>query len=59
MAKKEVLIINSDVAASSAFEAAKFGYVKDGATFSADLTSGDDNASLFYGTKKRRSNQRR
>jgi len=51
MAKKEVLIINSDAAASSAFEAAKFGYVKDGATRVATLTSGDDNVSLFYGTK--------
>ena len=28
MAKKQVLIINSDAAASGAFEAAKFGYVK-------------------------------
>ena len=50
MAKKEVLIINSDAAAASAFEAAKFGYVKDGATFSATLTSGDELVSLFYGT---------
>ena len=51
MAKKEVLIINSDTAAASAFEAAKFGYAKDGATFTAALTSGDDNVSLFYGSK--------
>jgi len=50
MAKKEVLIINSDAAASSAFEAAKFGYVKDGATRVATLTSGDEEVSLFYGT---------
>lgn len=50
MAKKEVLIINSDTAAASAFEAGKFGYVKDGATFSATLTSGDELVSLFYGT---------
>ena len=47
MAKKEVLIINSDVAAASAFEAAKFGYVKDGATFSATLTSGDEEYHYF------------
>lgn len=51
MAKKEVLIINSDTAASAAFTASEFGYVKDGATFSATLSSGDDNVSLFYGTK--------
>ena len=50
MAKKEVLIINSDAAASSAFEAAKFGYVKDGDTRVATLTSGDEEVSLFYGT---------
>ena len=50
MAKKEVLIINSEAAASSAFEAAKFGYVKDGATRVATLTSGDEEVSLFYGT---------
>jgi len=50
MAKKEVLIINSDAAASSAFEAAKFGYVRNGATRVATLTSGDEEVSLFYGT---------
>ena len=50
MAKKEVLIINSDDAASSACEAAKFGYVKDGSTRVATLTSGDELVSLFYGT---------
>ena len=50
MAKKEVLIINSDAAASSAFEAAKFGYVRNGATRVATLTDGDEEVSLFYGT---------
>jgi len=50
MAKKQVLILNSDAAASSAFEAAKFGYVRNGATRVATLTDGDDNVSLFYGT---------
>lgn len=54
--KKEVLIVNSDTAASSAFEAAKFGFVENGSDFSAldsgaiDLSGGEEDVSLFYGS---------
>tara|TARA_R100000654_G_scaffold784_2_gene3030 strand:- start:1785 stop:2633 length:849 start_codon:yes stop_codon:yes gene_type:complete len=55
--KKEVLIVNSDTAASSAFEAAKFGFVENGSSFSAldsgaiDLSGGEEDVSLFFGSK--------
>ena len=55
--KKEVLIENSDTAASSAFEAAKFGLVEKGSDFSAldnsgaiELSGGEQDVSLFYGS---------
>ena len=52
MAKKQVLIVGSNVAASSAFEAGKFGYIKDNGTFAAQnaLTAGDKDVYAFYGT---------
>jgi len=52
MAKKQVLIVGSAAAASSAFEAGKFGYIKDHGTFAAQnaLTAGDKDVSAFYGT---------
>ena len=55
--KKEVLIVNSNDIASSAFEAAKFGFVENGSDFSAldsgalDLSGGEADVSLFYGSK--------
>ena len=55
--KKEVLIVNSDAIASSAFEAAKFGFVENGSDFSAldsaalDLSGGEEDVSLFFGSK--------
>ena len=58
MAKKEVLIVNSDVIASGAFQAGKFGFVENGSSFSALNSgalqldaSGQDEVSIFYGTK--------
>ena len=55
--KKEVLIVNSNDIASSAFEADKFGFVENGSDFSAldsgalDLSGGEEDVSLFFGSK--------
>jgi len=55
--KKQVLIVNSDVIASGAFQAGKFGFVENGSDFSAlnsgalDLSGGEEDVSLFYGTQ--------
>ncbi len=57
MAKKKVLIVGTDaINASSSFETAKFGFVENGATFSAlasgalSLSGGEEDVYAFHGT---------
>ena len=57
MAKKKVLIVGTDaINASASFQASKFGFVENGATFSAlnsgalDLSGGEEDVYAFHGT---------
>jgi len=57
MAKKKVLIVGTDaINASAAFQASKFGFVENGATFSAlnsgalSLSGGEEDVYAFHGT---------